>query len=109
MPNHWHIVVWPGRDGDLPAFMQQVTNTHVKRWKEHHHEIGYGHLYQTSVSRWNQNTTSTRSFATWSGKPCVQTRGASGIVALVEFAPCGARRHGVPHPLGVTFASPHRL
>src|SRR5208283_4687776 len=34
------------RDGDLPAFMQQVTNTHVKRWKEHRHEIGYGHLYQ---------------------------------------------------------------
>ncbi len=46
MPNHWHSVVWPERDGDLPAFMQQVTNTHVKRWKEHRHEIGYGHLYQ---------------------------------------------------------------
>jgi len=27
MPNHWHFVVWPERDGDLPAFMQQVTNT----------------------------------------------------------------------------------
>ena len=24
--------------------MQQLTNTHVKRWKEHRHEIGYGHL-----------------------------------------------------------------
>ena len=46
MPNHWHFVVWPERDGDLPAFMQQVTNTHVKRWKEHRHEVGYGHLDQ---------------------------------------------------------------
>src|SRR5271157_4241004 len=46
MPNHWHSVVWPERDGDLPAFMQQVTNTHVKQWKEHRHGIGYGHLYQ---------------------------------------------------------------
>src|SRR5271157_2105596 len=46
MPNHWHFVVWPERDGDLPAFMQQVTHTHVKRWKEHRHQIGYGHLYQ---------------------------------------------------------------
>jgi len=46
MPNHCHFVVWRERDGDLPAFMQQVTNTHVKRWKEHRHEIGYGHLYQ---------------------------------------------------------------
>ena len=39
--NHWHFVVWPERDGDLPAFMQQMTNMHVKRWKEHRHEIGY--------------------------------------------------------------------
>ncbi len=42
-------------------------------------------------------------------RPACKPRGASGIVALVEFAPCGARRHGVPHPLGVAFASPHRL
>lgn len=46
MPSHWHFVLWPERDGDLPAFMQQLTNTHVKRWQEHRHEIGYGHLYQ---------------------------------------------------------------
>jgi len=46
MPNHWHFVLWPERDDDLPAFMQQITNTHVKRWKEHRHETGYGHLYQ---------------------------------------------------------------
>jgi len=46
MPNHWHFVLWPQRDGDLPAFMQQLTNTHVKRWKEHRHETGFGHLYQ---------------------------------------------------------------
>jgi len=45
MPNHWHFVVWPERDGDPPAFMQQVINTYMKRWKEHRHEIGYGHLY----------------------------------------------------------------
>src|SRR5271157_1702008 len=46
MPDDWDFVVWPERGGDLPAFMQQMTNTHVKRWKEHRHEIGYGHLYQ---------------------------------------------------------------
>ncbi len=32
MTNHWHFVVWPERDGDLPAFMQQVTNTPVSIW-----------------------------------------------------------------------------
>ena len=46
MPNHWHLVVWPENDGDLPAFMQQLTNKHVKRWKRHRDEIGFGHLYQ---------------------------------------------------------------
>jgi putative transposase len=46
LSNHWHLVLWPERDGDLAAFMQQLTNTHVKRWKEHRHETGYGHLYQ---------------------------------------------------------------
>jgi putative transposase len=46
MSNHWHFVLWPEKDGDLAAFMQQLTNTHVKRWKEHRHETGFGHLYQ---------------------------------------------------------------
>jgi putative transposase len=46
MPNHWHFVLWPERDGELSAFLQQLTNTHVKRWKAHRHEVGYGHLYQ---------------------------------------------------------------
>ena len=46
MPNHWHLVLWPQHDGDLSAFMQKMTNTHVKRWKRQFHETGYGHLYQ---------------------------------------------------------------
>ncbi|MEX2316273.1 MAG: transposase, partial [Pirellulales bacterium] len=46
MPNHWHFVLWPERDGELSAFLQQLTNTHVKRWKQHRREVGYGHLYQ---------------------------------------------------------------
>ncbi len=39
------MVLWPESDGDLAAFMQQMTNMHVKRWKEYRREIGYGHLY----------------------------------------------------------------
>src|SRR5208282_4205063 len=42
-------------------------------------------------------------------RPACKPRGASGIVALVEFAPCGARRPGDSHPLDVAFGTPHRL
>ncbi len=44
MPNHWHMVVWPRRDGELGAFMQRLTTTHVRRWHLHRHKVGSGHL-----------------------------------------------------------------
>lgn len=46
MPNHWHLLLWPRRDGDLSAFMQRLTITHVRRWIEHRHAVGCGHVYQ---------------------------------------------------------------
>ncbi len=46
MPNHWHLVLWPERDGDLGAFMQRLTTTHVRRWHLHRKTVGCGHLYQ---------------------------------------------------------------
>jgi putative transposase len=46
MPNHWHFVLWPKGDGDLAAFMQRLTVTHVTRWQRHRHVIGEGHVYQ---------------------------------------------------------------
>src|SRR5580658_4852034 len=46
MPNHWHLVLRPAGDNDLGRFMQRLTITHTRRWKEHYHEVGHGHLYQ---------------------------------------------------------------
>ena len=46
MPNHWHMVLWPRKDRQLGTFMQLLTTTHVRRWQEHRHEVGWGHLYQ---------------------------------------------------------------
>ena len=46
MPNHWHLVLWPRHDGELAAFMQRLTITHVRRWLEHRHRVGMGHIYQ---------------------------------------------------------------
>ena len=46
MSNHWHLVLWPERDGDLAAFMQKLTITHVRNWQENRKRVGSGHLYQ---------------------------------------------------------------
>lgn len=46
MPNHWHLVVWPRRDGELSRFMNWLTLTHTQRWHQHRHSVGEGHVYQ---------------------------------------------------------------
>jgi putative transposase len=46
MPNHWHLVVWPRRDGELTAFCRWLTHTHSMRWHAHYHSAGTGHIYQ---------------------------------------------------------------
>ncbi len=47
MPNHGHLVLWPEHDGDLAAFMRQLTTRHVRRWQLHRGRVGYGHVYQS--------------------------------------------------------------
>src|SRR5215471_9208965 len=46
MPNHWHLVLWPRRDGDLSEYLRWLTVTHTQRWHAHHHTSGTGPLYQ---------------------------------------------------------------
>jgi len=46
MSNHWHLVLWPQKDGELTAFMRWLTLTHTQRWKQAHNAVGHGHLYQ---------------------------------------------------------------
>jgi len=46
MGNHWHLLLWPRRDGDLSAFMRWITLTHTQRYHVSHGTIGIGHLYQ---------------------------------------------------------------
>jgi putative transposase len=46
MPNHWHLVPYPKKDGDLARFMGWLTNTHTRRWHAEKDTIGQGHLYQ---------------------------------------------------------------
>jgi putative transposase len=46
MPNHWHLVLHPRKDGDLQSFMGWLTNTHTRRWHVAKGTVGQGHLYQ---------------------------------------------------------------
>jgi putative transposase len=46
MSNHWHLVLWPKKDGDLSRFTGWVTLTHTQRWHAQRGSAGLGHLYQ---------------------------------------------------------------
>jgi putative transposase len=46
MPNHWHLVLWPRKEGELTDFVRWLTHTHVMRWHVHFGTSGSGHLYQ---------------------------------------------------------------
>ena len=46
LPNHWHLVLWPRKDGELSEYMRWLTNTHTRRWHLAHGTVGTGPLYQ---------------------------------------------------------------
>lgn len=46
MPNHWHFVLWPRRDGDLGCFVRRLSQRHAQAHHRWHGTTGRGHLYQ---------------------------------------------------------------
>jgi putative transposase len=46
LPNHWHLVVWPRKNGELSRFVGWLTLTHTQRWHAHRRSTGSGHVYQ---------------------------------------------------------------
>ena len=46
MPNHWHLLLWPKKDGQMSQFMAWLTLTHTQRWHAFRQSAGSGHLYQ---------------------------------------------------------------
>jgi putative transposase len=46
MPNHWHLVLRPRRDGEMSRFLRWGTATHTMRYHAHYHTSGQGHVYQ---------------------------------------------------------------
>jgi len=47
MPNHWHLLLWPVRDGDLSRFVKWLAATHASRWARAHQCVGHGAVYQS--------------------------------------------------------------
>jgi putative transposase len=46
MGNHWHLVVYPEKEGQVTSFFRWLTHTHAMRWRTSHRTIGLGPLYQ---------------------------------------------------------------
>jgi putative transposase len=46
LPNHWHLVLQPGKDGEMSRFLRWVTATHTMRYHAHCQTSGEGHVYQ---------------------------------------------------------------
>jgi len=44
MPNHFHLALWPQKDGDLSVYMDWLLTAHVRRYHQHYHSSG--HVYQ---------------------------------------------------------------
>jgi putative transposase len=46
MPNHWHLLLYPQKDGDLGKSMHWLATSHVRRHHARNKTVGHGHLYQ---------------------------------------------------------------
>ena len=41
MPDHFHLVLWPRKDGDLSRWMQWLSTSHVRRYHRRHQTSGH--------------------------------------------------------------------
>src|SRR3989344_3787814 len=46
MPNHWHLLLYPEKDGHLSESMRWLGTAHTRRYHAQTETIGTGHLYQ---------------------------------------------------------------
>ena len=46
LPNHWHLVLRPQKNGEMSQFLRWVTATHTMRYHADYHTSGEGHVYQ---------------------------------------------------------------
>jgi putative transposase len=44
---HFHLMLWPVGDRDVPRFMKWLTATHAMRFHRRRHSVGTGAVYQS--------------------------------------------------------------
>ena len=47
MPNHWHLLLWPQGDRDLPRFLHWLETKHASRYRRQTETTGEGAVYQS--------------------------------------------------------------
>jgi putative transposase len=47
MPTHWHLLLWPRRDGDVTLFVSWLCTTHASAWNRKQQCVGGGAVYQS--------------------------------------------------------------
>ncbi len=74
MPNHWHLLVWPASDGELAAFMQRLTVTHVRRGNNIGAMRGWAVFTRVGTNRFRWTPTSISGLwrGTWSAMHCAR-------------------------------------
>jgi len=106
MPNHWHLELWPQRDGDLARFMMRLTITHVRRWCEHRHAVGQGHVYQ---GRYKSFACQDDEHLWWMMRYVDRNALRAGLVRRAERWPwSGIGQHALKADLQVPLSDPPR-
>jgi len=50
MPNHWHMVLWPKKNGEMTEFLHWLTLTHSQRLHAHRHTTGYLQIVMLGIT-----------------------------------------------------------
>lgn len=91
MPNHWHMVLWPKKDGEMTEFLRWLSLTHSQRLHAHRHTTGYGHICQGRFKSFPvEQDHAALNVTMWNATPCQPTsstkrRTGAGAVYGEEF------------------------
>jgi putative transposase len=101
MPNHFHFVLWPDRDGQLSDFMFWLSMVHSQRWHAAHATRGTGPVYQ---GRFKAIPVSADAHFLRLCRYVEQNPLRAGLVDRAEQWPWSslAQRSGLRRPVGLT-------